>query len=194
MGHEIPPEVWATIDDLQREMWAVAFHPPQDAPALGYLPSVREYIGAVPVPDATPPVVEAADPVADLVKAYRLIRDAPLGVDRPLAGPWHRFEASDVITPDDSAPEGSSAQLQAATLRLVREARDKLDEAAAEATRAGYTLCVHDGPTARIDDVRDGDFLRTDTVHLSVRIRAHMLLPGQECPHLPRTEYRGPTP
>lgn len=48
--------------------------PPQDAPALGYLPSLREYIGAV---DATPPVVGRHDPIADLVKAYKLIRDHP---------------------------------------------------------------------------------------------------------------------
>lgn len=63
-----------TIGDAQREMWAVAFHPVQDAPALGYLPSLREYVGAV---DATPPVVGRHDPIADLVKAYKLIRDHP---------------------------------------------------------------------------------------------------------------------
>lgn len=176
-----------------REQEPVTFFTPvEDAPALGYMPSLREFLP--PVPDTTPPTVEAADPVADLVKAYRLVRDTPLGVARPIAGPWLKFAASDIVTPDDNAPEGSSAQMQAVVLKLVRQAQDTLDEAAVAATRAGCTLCVHDGPTATIDDAPGSDFMRSDTVRLRVRIRAHMLWPGQECPHLPRTEHRGPTP
>jgi hypothetical protein len=54
--------------------WVVSFHPPQDAPALGHMPSLREYVGAV---DATPPTVTTPDPVADIMRMYRLVRDKP---------------------------------------------------------------------------------------------------------------------
>jgi hypothetical protein len=51
------------------------FLPPQDAPALGY--RTEPLIDAEAVQDGTPPEVTAPDPVADLVKAYRLIQDHP---------------------------------------------------------------------------------------------------------------------
>lgn len=47
------------------------------APALGVPPKPWP-VGAEPVPDTTPPVVDALpDPLADLVAAYRLIADRP---------------------------------------------------------------------------------------------------------------------
>ena len=47
----------------------------QDAPALGYMPSV--YARFVTTPDTTPPKVGAADPIADIVRMYRLVLDHP---------------------------------------------------------------------------------------------------------------------
>lgn len=81
MGHEPYPEVQAIIDDLQREMWAVAFRPVQDAPALGYMPSLREYVGAVPWTDEAisdafyinrPPGVMLPSEVTDAVAKWWL--------------------------------------------------------------------------------------------------------------------------
>jgi hypothetical protein len=66
------------VDLQQREMWAVTFLPPQDAPALGYLPSQREHVGAAAVLDNSPPTVAGPpDPVADMVRAYRLTSGRP---------------------------------------------------------------------------------------------------------------------
>lgn len=71
----------AVMRDALGDDWASVlvtwsdYLPPQDAPALGY--HRGPLIGAEAVPDATPPTVTAADPVADLVKAYRLVRDHP---------------------------------------------------------------------------------------------------------------------
>lgn len=184
---------WASVfvtKDTGREQrpmqWSDYFTP--DAPAIGF--RAEPVIGAEVMPDTTPPTVTTPDPVADLVKAYKLINDAPLGVDRPLAGPWHRFEASRTIDVEDTigAPDPHGLAQDALTA-LADEAWGKLKVAADLAWRSGCVLCVHDGPTSMIDPFD----LERDQYRMRVRVRAHMLWPGQECAHVPRTQYGDPT-
>jgi hypothetical protein len=182
---------WASVfiptGRVRPMLWSDYFMP--DAPALGFY--AEPIIGAEVMPDDAPPVVTTPDPVADLVKAYKLINDAPLGVDRPPAGPWHRFEASRTIDVEDTinAPDPHGL-VQDTLAALTDEAWGKLKVAADLARRSGCALCVHDGPTSMIEEPFD---LERDQYRMRVRVRAHMLWPGQQCAHLPRTEYRDPT-
>lgn len=159
--------------------------PPQDAPALGF--RTEPVIGAEAVLDATPPKVTKPDLIADLVKAYKLIRDAPYR--RDMGDPsWHRFETTGTVDAEDvTAAPGD--HIERTVARLTVGAQEKLMAAAAEVVRAGCTLCVHDGPTATIDPMID---FERDQYVMRVRIRAHALLPGQECVHVPRTQYGDP--
>jgi hypothetical protein len=86
---------WADLGAWLDAM-VVPFDPPQDAPALGYhVPPVRT-IGAEVMPDATLPTVTARDPIADLVRAYRLIEANP-GYRPDLPGPDRWVRWSDVV-------------------------------------------------------------------------------------------------
>lgn len=120
------------------------------------------------------------DPAADLVKAYRLVRDAPYRVERPPPH-WYRFAVDETV-----GAERSTEFMEATVLRLANETWGQVKDAAALARRAGCALCVHDGPTVMTDDPLD---LAADTVRVRVRIRAHMLWPGEQCAHVPRTQY-----
>lgn len=173
------------VDPKARPMQWSDFLPPQDAPALGF--RTQPLIGAEAVQDVTPPTVTKPDLQADLVKAYKLIRDAPYQ-RRDMGDPrWHRFEAITAVDADDATRTGSYAQLLEETLlALTTQAREKLEAAVLEAQRAGCTLCVHEGPTAMVSDPPSFDM---DSMTVKVRIRAHMLWPGQVCEHLPRTQY-----
>jgi hypothetical protein len=162
--------------DRPRPMLWSDFLPPQDAAALGY--HTEPLIGAEAVQDGTPPKVTAADPVADLVKAYRLVRDAPYRVERPPPH-WCRFAVDETV-----GAERSTEFMEATVLRLANEAWGQVKAAVVLAQRAGCALCVHDGPTVTVGDPCN---LAADTVR--VHIRAHMLWPGEQCAHVPRTQY-----
>jgi hypothetical protein len=86
---------WASVfiptGRVRPMLWSDYFTP--DAPALGFY--AEPIIGAEAVPDGRPPEVTTPDPVADLVKAYRLIEANP-GYRPDLPGPDRWIRWSDV--------------------------------------------------------------------------------------------------
>lgn len=169
-GREVRPMLWSD------------YLPPQDAPAIGF----RTELFIDDVPDTTPPTVTTPDPVADLVKGYKLIKDNPgYRSDPPGRDKWIRL--SDVAINPDTLDDIIGAGYATALRDMAYQAARNLDGCLRDLPD-GWSWCEHAFEWSSTDP---GPFL-ADRVAFTARVKGHRLVPGETCPSEGRRTMYGP--
>jgi len=124
-------------------------------------------------PDATPPVIERPDPLADLAAAYRLIADHPAYRRQPHYVRMHVEQAEGEIGQALAAEHQDwvRGHLRRAHEQLHRQLREKVDQ-----LPPMTALCVHGAEMAS----EPGGEL--DSLRFTVRVRSHLVMDGMPCP------------